>query len=279
MSSFNKQHAVAAGLFLLGGGALAQDPAPRSELPLWEVGVGVGGISQVAYPGSDEQVHRAAPLPFVIYRGKRLRADDKGAGLRAIRTDSFELDLSASGSLSSGSKSLKAREGMSKLPTLVEFGPVGRWYLNGREAPLRLTFELPVRGVFEARDITRHRGMAAEPELGMDRRVRSGWSYALGVSALLGDERLGRTYYAVTPGEALADRPAYAAGGGLISWRLKGSLSRQLTDDLRIFGFARIENVAGAANRDSPLVRRTTGASVGIGLIYTFKRSEALAVE
>jgi outer membrane scaffolding protein for murein synthesis (MipA/OmpV family) len=57
------------------------------------------------------------------------------------------------------------------------------------------------------------------------------------------------------------------------------SLSRQLTDDIRIFGFARIDSVAGAANRDSPLVRRTNGASVGVGLIYTFSRSTARAVD
>lgn len=270
---------VTACLILASATAGAQTSTARSELPLWELGIGIGGLTQVAYPGADEQVSRVLPLPYAIYRGKRLRADGEGAGLRAVRTDRFELDLSASGSLSSGSKSLKAREGMSRLPTLVEFGPVGRWYLNGRDASHRLTFELPVRGVFEARDLSRHRGWALEPELGLDRRVRSGWSYGLGVSVLMGDRRLGDTFYAVDPSEALAGRPAYAADGGLIAWRLKASLSRPLTDNLRIFGFARLDSVAGAANRDSPLVRRTTGASVGLGLIYTFKRSEARAVD
>jgi outer membrane scaffolding protein for murein synthesis (MipA/OmpV family) len=273
------KHLILASLALLCAGARAEDPVRPSELPLWELGVGAGGISQLAYPGADEQVNRAAPLPYVVYRGKRLRSDANGAGLRAIRTDDFELDLSLSGSLSSGNKSLKARDGMDRLPTLMEFGPVARWYLNGREASHRITFELPARGVFEVRDVGRHRGMSLEPEISLQHRDRTGWSYGLGFSALLGDRRLGETYYEVKPEDALASRPAYAANSGLIAWRLKTSLSRRLTPDMRVFGFARVDSVAGAANKDSPLVRRTNGVSVGVGLIYTLKRSEARAVD
>jgi MipA family protein len=249
----------------------------KSDLPLWEVGMAAGALSQQAYPGADEQVTRTPLLPYVIYRGKVLRADDDGAGLRAVRTDGFELDVSFAGSLSSGGKALKAREGMPRLRSLVEFGPVGRWYLNGREATDRITFELPLRGVFEANDLRRHRGMTLEPELGMERRSRTGWSYGVSAGLLFGDQRLGATYYAVAPGEALPDRPAYAARSGLIAWRLKGGVSYPVTPDLRVFAIGRLDSVAGAANRASPLVRQTTGASIGIGLTYTFKRSEARA--
>lgn len=259
----------------------AQDAATakKPDLPLWEVGVAAGALSQQAYPGADEQVSRTPLLPYFIYRGKVLRADDEGAGLRAIRTEGFELDVSFAGSLSSGGKALKAREGMPRLRSLVEFGPVGRWYLNGRDAADRLTFELPLRGVFEAGDLRRHRGMTLEPELSLDHRARGGWSYGLSAGVLIGDERLGRTYYAVAPGEALPDRPAYEAKAGLIAWRLKAGVSRQLTPDVRVFAFGRVDSVAGAANRDSPLVRRTTGGSVGIGLTYTLKRSVARATD
>lgn len=271
------KHILLASLALLCVAARAEDPVKPSELPLWELGIGAGAISQVAYPGADEQVSRGTALPYVVYRGKRLRSDADGAGLRAIRTDDFELDLSLSGSLSSGSKSLKAREGMDRLPTLVEFGPVARWYLNGREASHRITVELPLRGVFELRDFGHHRGMSLEPEISLRHRDRTGWSYGVGFSTLLGDRRLGETYYEVKPEDAMAKRPAYDASSGLIAWRLKASLSRQLTPDMRVFGFARVESAAGAANKDSPLMKRTNGASVGIGLVYTLKRSEERA--
>lgn len=263
-------------LALTGLQAQADTPA-RADLPLWELGVAAGAISQQAYPGADEQVHRTPVLPYVIYRGKVLRADDEGAGLRAVRTDSFELDVSFAGSLSAGGKSLRAREGMPRLGTLVEFGPVARWFVNGREASHRVSVELPLRGVFEARDLRRHRGMSLEPEVSLDHRTRGGWSYGVSAGLLIGDERLGATYYRVAPGEALPDRPAYDARAGLIAWRLKGGVSRQLTPDVRVFAFGRLDSVAGAANRDSPLVRRTTGGSVGIGLTYTLARSAARA--
>lgn len=257
--------------------ARAEEAAKAAhELPLWELGVAAGGVSQQAYPGADEQARRGLVLPYVVYRGKVLRADDGGAGLRAVRTDGFELDVSFAGSLSTGSRSLRAREGMAHLGTLVEFGPAARWFLNGRGARDRLVAELPLRGVFEASRPDHHRGMSLEPELGIERRSGAGeLGYAVRVAALFGDRRQGSTYYAVAPGEALPDRPAYAAHGGLIAWRLSGTLARHLTPDLRLFGFGRLDSVAGAANRDSPLVRRTTGVSVGIGLAYTLKRSQA----
>jgi outer membrane protein len=267
-----------ASLVLFGAGARADEGPDRADLPLWEFGAVAGGLSQQAYPGADEQVGRAALLPYVVYRGEVLRADNDGAGLRAIRTAGFELDLSLAGSLSSGGDSLKAREGMARLNTLVEIGPVARWFLNGRDAVDRVTFELPLRGVFEARDLSHHRGVALEPKLSLDRRVRGGWSYGLSASLLIGDERLGSTFYRVAPADALPDRPAYDAEAGLIAWRLNGRVWRQLTPDLRLFAFGRVDSVAGAVNRDSPLVRRTTGASVGVGLVYTLKRSAARAV-
>lgn len=266
------------GLACAAGLAAHADEAapPREPLPLWELGVAAGGISQQAYPGSDQQARRALALPYVIYRGKVLRADAEGAGLRALRTERFELDVSFAGSLSAGSGSLRAREGMARLGTLLEAGPVARWFPAGRSARDRLTVELPLRGVFEAGNPGHHRGFSIEPKLALQRRdAAGGWSYGVSVAALFGDRRLGATYYQVAPVEALADRPVYAARAGLIAWRLGASASTQLTPDLRLYAFGRLDTVAGAANRDSPLVRQTIGASYGLGLTYTLKRSAA----
>jgi len=271
------KHLFIVSLVFVGAVVPADEALARADLPLWEFGVGAGGISQQAYPGADEQVGRAALLPYVVYRGKVLRADSDGAGLRAIRTEGFELDVSLAGSLSSRGDSLKARAGMSRLHTLVEIGPVARWFLNGRDAVHRITFELPVRGVFDARDLSRHRGLTLEPKLSLDHQVRGGWSYGLSASLLIGDERLGSTFYAVAPAEVLPGRRAYDAQAGLIAWRLNSRVFRQLTPDLRLFAFCRLDSVAGGANRGSPLVRKTTGASAGVGLIYTLKRSAARA--
>ena len=121
--------------------------------------------------------------------------------------------------------------------------------------------------------------MAFEPEINFQRRSLGGYGYAVSLGAIVGDRRLNRTFYGVAPIYALADRPAYEAKSGLVAWRLSASVSRTLTPDWRIVGFARFDSVAGAANEASPLVRRTTGATVGLGLSYTWLRSEARASE
>lgn len=265
------------GLACLGALAHADDAAPtRHDLPLWEAGLFGVGISQQAYPGADEQLRRGLVLPYLIYRGDVFRADDEGAGLRALRSEHFELDVSVAVSLGAGGRSLRAREGMRRLGNLLEVGPVARWFLNGRAARDRLSFELPLRGVLDASDRGRPRGMSLEPELGLERSAQAArWGYGVNLRAFVGDRRLASTFYEVAPAEALPERPAYVAHGGLIAWRLNGRVTRQLTPDLSLFVFGRIDSVAGAANHGSPLVRQNTGATYGLGLSYALMRSAA----
>jgi outer membrane protein len=108
--------------------AAAQSTA--ASLPLWEIGGFGVGVSQQAYPGSDQQVNRGLALPFLVYRGQFLRADRESAGLRAIKTPRFELDIGVAGSFGANSDDIDARRGMSNLGTLVEFGPRVKWNLG-----------------------------------------------------------------------------------------------------------------------------------------------------
>lgn len=269
--------ALAAGLLAGAGTAWAQ-PASASGAPLWELGVLTAGISQQAYPGSDERVQRATLLPYGIYRGRLLRADGDTAGLRAVKTDHFELDIGFAGAFGAGSRGLDARRGMPELGTLLEFGPRARWRLG--DAPLggRWRLDLPARAVLDVSDGFAHRGWSLEPELTWERRTGA-WRYNVAGSVILADRQLADTFYRVAPSEAQAGRPAYDARAGLVAWRLSTSFVRDLSPDWRLFGFARVDTVHGAANRDSPLVRQTTGATVGLGLTYTWLRSTRRAVD
>jgi MipA family protein len=58
---------------------------------------------------------------------------------------------------------------------------------------------------------------------------------------------------------------------------LSASVSHNLGPHCRLFGYARAESVAGAANEASPLVRRSTGGSLGLGVSYTWMRSQRRA--
>ena len=258
--------------------AVAQG-ATGSAPPLWELGGVALGASQQAYPGADQQVNRALALPYFIYRGDVLRADRETAGIRAMKTETFELDVGFAGAFGAGSETIDARQGMRKLGTLVELGPRLKWDLGAGPAGGRLSAEFPARAVLDLSDKAAHRGWSLEPKLTYSNRTAGGWRYSASVSAIVADTRLAQTFYEVRSSEATAMRPAYTAESGLVSWRLGTSVSRSLGRDWNLFGFARLDTVAGAANENSPLVRRSTGASVGLGVAYTWMRSERAAFD
>jgi outer membrane protein len=249
----------------------------QNDLPLWELGAFGFGVSQNAYPGADQQVNRALVLPYFIYRGEILRADRDTAGIRAIKTDDFEVDVGFAASFGARGDSIEARRGMRALGTLVEFGPRLKWNLGSGPGGGRWRAEFPLRAVLDLSDSAAHRGTSFEPRLVFEREARDGWRYSANVGAVMGDAKLARTFYEVTPSDSTAVRPAYAAKSGLMAWRLGTSASVNVGPDWRVFGFVRLDSVAGAANEASPLVRRNTGATVGIGAAYTWMRSERRA--
>lgn len=269
---------VAAGLALLPALAAAQsEPNARVAEPLWEVGAVGFGLSQQAWPGSSETVRRAIAVPYVLYRGPLLRIDRGDAGLRAIKTEAFELDVGFSGALGSRVGETEERRGMPELGTLVEFGPRGRWNLGAAPGGGQWRFQLPLRGVFDVNDRFSNRGLALEPEIQWIHPNLAGWSVVVSGSALLGDRQLAGTFYDVKPEFATASRPAYEAQSGLIASRLRLTASQRLSRDWRVFGFGRLNTVAGAVNAGSPLASLTTGFSVGVGIQWTWIRSDRSA--
>jgi outer membrane scaffolding protein for murein synthesis (MipA/OmpV family) len=254
--------------------ALPAAAQERAAPPRWELGAFALGASQQAYPGSDSQLSRGLVLPFFIYRGEVLRADEGTAGLRALKTERFELDVGFAGAFGARADEVPVRQGMPKLGTLVEFGPRLKWKLGGDRTRGRWQVDLPLRGVFDVGDGFARRGVVIEPELVFDRRTAGGTNLSVKFSAIVGDDHLARTFYGVEPAYATVTRPAYVAQGGLIGWRVGTSFWRHLAPDWRVFGYARIDSVSGAVNRASPLVHRNTGATAGIGVAWTWMRSE-----
>ena len=72
--------------------AIAQQSTSTGR-SLWEVGAVGFGVDQQAYPGSGRQVRRALALPYLIYRGQYLRADNDGVGVRPVKTPLYEFDV------------------------------------------------------------------------------------------------------------------------------------------------------------------------------------------
>ena len=276
-----------AGICFVATSALGQEePAQAPEigktpgLPLWEVGLFGAGYTQPAYPGAADRTGQALILPYVIYRGKYLRADRGVVGFRALKTPRTEMDIGFAASLGSRSADIPARKGMADLGTMIEFGPrlkIKLGDVSARGSETRLQF--PLRKVIDVSNGFRSRGITFEPQWVNDKRLSSRWSISTTLGALIGDYQLADTFYGIDPGEATPNRPGYTAKAGLIALRAGLFASQSLNSDVRAFYFMRIDSLAGAANRDSPLVRRENGWSAGIGLAWGLARSEKNAID
>lgn len=256
--------------------AAQQTSAPA--LPLWEAGVVGGAVSSPAYPGADERSSRLLAIPFLIYRGKVLRSDASGIGARLLRSDRYEVDVGFAASLPARSDAGAARAGMPDLGFLGEFGPRVKVFLANPSPTSRLRLDLPLRAVMEFRGGVRRQGTTFEPRLTYEARENgSPWSYGANVGVVVGDGAINRYFYEVAPQFATASRPAYQARSGLMLVRAGLSGSYKLNEDVRLFGYVRAETYAGAANRDSPLMRKNSGASIGGGFSWTLARSQVRA--
>jgi outer membrane protein len=271
--------ALAATSFLPGLAAAQSEPTERVEpvernLPLWEAGIGAAGFSTPAYPGSADRSNRGLVLPFLIYRGKVFRADQNGVGARLLNTDKVEFDIGFSGSLPAHSDDVEARRGMPDLGTLLEFGPRVKYKFADLGEQGRLRFDLPLRAVIEARGGLRRQGWTMEPRVIWEKRGEGArWTMEAQLGAVFGDRRVNRYFYEVEPQYATAERPAYHADAGLMLVRTGVGGTLRLNPDLRLFTALRYEVYSGAANKDSPLMRKSSGTSAFVGLVWTFARS------
>ncbi len=256
----------------------AQQKSDDPSLPLWELGALGAAATTPAYPGSDERSARALILPFVIYRGEILRADQSGIGARLLRSEHAELDLGFALSLPARSDDVPARAGMPDLGSLIEFGPRLKIDLAKPGPYGRLRLETPLRAAIELHGGLHAQGYAFEPRVVYETSdAQRQWTLGADLGLMAGSAKLNQFFYEVRPQYASADRPAYHAKGGLMMTRAGLTASRKLGPDWRVFGFMRYENYAGAANRDSPLFRQNSGLSTGFGFAWTLRRSAALA--
>jgi len=250
------------------------------KLPLWEAGIFGFGYTQPAYPGAEERTSLLLPLPYLLYRGEYLRIDRGTVGVRAVKKPRYEVDVGFGGSLGSHSSGIEARRGMPDLGTMIEFGPRLKINLgdisNGRSES-RLQF--PLREVIDVSHGFVSRGIAFEPQWVNDHRLPRRWKMFTTVAAIFGDKKLTDTFYGVTQAEATPTRPSYTAKSGLIALRASLLVSHSLSTDTRLFCLLQADSLTGAVNRDSPLVRRTSGWSAGVGVVWTLGRSEQSAVD
>lgn len=237
------------------------------ELPLWEVGLGLGGLHQSYYTGTEQTKSYLFPVIIPVYRGDFLKSDDKGIRAQLFEDERYKLDFSLDYSFPVDSDDIDLREGMPDIGSLIEVGPSleirlaenqqSKWFLK---FPVRFVTE------FEDREFD-YAGYNVSPTLSLEKRFTdSSWKLGASLSFKYGDEKYNSIYYRVASQYATDDRSAYAADSGYAGTRLQLALTSKTSHDLWVL-FMRYDNINGAVFDDSPLVE--TDDNLTVGFIYS----------
>ncbi len=258
----------------------ASAQAEEELKPLWEVGL-AGAVGFLPdYPAAAQSHAQGAVLPYFVYRGDFIRAGDKGLLRgRFIHTDRVELDVSLAGSFPVESDHNAAREGMPDLDWLGEVGPRLQVTLARAARDAKIDLELPLRAVFST-DFSSvdFRGFIFAPEIAYQHADFLGWdlNLKLGLSADFASRDLAGYFYDVPATFVAASRPAYSADAGYMGAKLRLRGLVPLGSRWKAFAALQGDFHHGAANDASPLFKRESNVSFGLGAIWSFWQSDKM---
>ncbi len=256
--------AVLAGCHCFVAGTLVQ----AGEEPRWELGAGLGYLSVPHYRGSDQRHEYVAPVPYIRYRGERLKVDREGGRYYFVDHEAWKLDLSAAFSFPVDSGDNRARAGMPGLDPILEIGPGLRWFLYaGADQRFRIRAAFPVRLAVNLSGL-QNTGWVFSPYLQF--RYFSTMETAVSIGPIWGTEKYHAYYYQVDGGFATASRPEYDARGGYSGFRVTLTNSHRIGRHWWWGVFARYDSLSGAVFEDSPLVKQRYAVTGGFALSYVF---------
>jgi len=259
-------------LALLLAAATVAAPA-RADEPLWEIGAGVGAASFPEYRGSNERTEFVVPIPYLTYRGERLRVDREGARGLLARTPNYEVDISIDGAVPVESSDDGPRAGMAELDPVIELGPsidsrlgstdVGRWSVR-----------LPLRAAV-ATDLSSasHEGWTLHPQVRLQapNLVRR-WDFVFTLGPRFGSRDFHAYYYDVGAEDVRPGRERFRADAGYSGLALRIGASRRF-GRLWAGAFVLYDNLAETAFEDSPLVETKHALAAGFGVSWVFRQS------
>lgn len=260
--------------------AAAATSAHADPKPLWEAGAGAGALVLPDYRGSDESRAYVLPFPYIIYRGEFFKADREGVRAEFLDTDRVKFEFAFGASQPVRSSSNKARDGMSDLKGSFEVGPsLSINLLRSADRSSRLDLRIPVSTGVTLGGGFQGIGWQTSPRLNLDLSdVAAGWigasGWNLGVAAgpIFQSRKRDAYFYDVPGDDVRPDRPAYRSSGGYAGSQVLMALSKRF-ERVWVGGYLRADTLRGASFEDSPLVRRHSAFSAGIGVAYVFGQS------
>jgi outer membrane scaffolding protein for murein synthesis (MipA/OmpV family) len=248
--------------------------AHADQVPLWEAGAGLSVIRLADYRGSNEYHNWVLPVPYLVYHGDFLKADERRIRGQFFQYGRVEVDLSFFGA--PPARNNEARQGMPDLDATLEVGPaINVTLLRSEDGKESLELRLPVRTAIALNlPHTKNIGWIFQPNLNLDVHdvFGRGWDFGVLGGPLYTDRSYNQYFYGVDPAFANAERPAFNPSGGYAGTQFIASLSRRY-GRLWVGGFAKWDSVRGAVFADSPLVKSQQDFSGGLAVSWVFSKS------
>jgi len=274
---FRKPHFRMGSLVCLIAASQLPHTASAEEKPLWEFGMGAGALQLPAYRGSKESRSEILPIPYLVYRGERFKADRDGVRGIFFESDVAEVNLSIAASPPVNSADVVARQGMPDLKPSMEMGPsvdFKLWHSSSNDIKLKLF--LPLRAAFTVESDPHFIGWQLTPRLALDVEKpfgMQGWTLGTLAGPVFGSAAQHDYFYGVAPQYSTATRPAFEARSGYAGMQMLSALWKRFPT-YWVGGFLRYDNVNGAVFENSPLVTQKSGFSGGIAISWILAESK-----
>lgn len=245
--------------------------ARAQTLPRWELGVGLGVLALPDYRGADSGRTYLLPVPYLQYRGERLRVDEEGIRSYLFRSDRVKLNFSLAGGVPVPSGGDSARRGMPSLKPTAEIGPSLELLLwRGDRHDRSLWLKVPLRAALSVGwGNIDHQGWVLAPYV--EYGLRAGnllrpWVITLSFGPQFADQAYHDYFYEVATAYATPDRPEHHPGAGYSGSRVTLSAQKRL-GTYWLGAFMRYDDIQGAAFADSPLAQQRDYFALGMAFI------------
>ncbi len=241
----------------------------KKGLPLLEVGAGVGVTALPDYRGSDKTRALYLPIPYIIYRGDRVKVDRRGMRGSIYESKNTAINISGGFGLPVNSEKNEARLGMDDLDFVFHIGPSFEYLIDDDDDANSTTiFKFPVQLVLATNFSDMHtEGVLIYPHINYIKKAN--WHFGLSIGATFANKAYHDYYYSVAPQFATAERPAYTATSGYNGARIAMTFSKKFKK-YWLGAFLRYDNLNKVAFDDSPLFKQKHSLLVGFGASYIF---------
>ena len=242
------------------------------KAPVWEFGAGVASLYLPDYHGSNEYRPYLFPVPYIVYRGDKLRIDDAGVTGKLLNTKRFMLDISGGAGMPVGKRS-KIRAGMPELNPTVEFGPMLTIFLYDTNRK-HWSLNIAVREVVSVGlDGVKPKGRVLAPHLKYhvlkEKRWDDFYEFYISLSPTFGSKKYHHYYYGVDSEYATNERAQYSAVAGYQGTRF--TITYKIRKKNRWWGaFFQYESLKEAVFETSPLVQSQNFFAVGLASSWVF---------